>query len=150
MSTSWESSGRPPASTTIAFLSSKLEASFASSAPASAIVSRFRANADGFAAVIVTRLPPGTAGFASAGFASAGFAAAGLGSAGFAGGAPGFGPGGAAPGAGGAANATATHRPKETVTDNAKPNRILVMIRPSFEVGNITNVPRRARQRARN
>src|SRR6188768_3125108 len=148
MSTSCERIGRPVASTSTTFFNSRPGASLASSEPASAMVSRARANAEGFAAVILTRLPfapaaglasAGFAGFASAGFAAfasfASFASAGLPGAALAGpGFPsaGFAAAGAAPGAGGAARATATKVPKETVTDNAKPSRNLVIDSPVF------------------
>src|SRR6187401_2881638 len=108
MSTSCDSTGRPPASVTKAFFNSKPGASLASSEPDSAMVSRGRANADGFAAVTIGRLTPAAAaGFASAGFAATGFATAGA--VGFA--ATGFAAAGAA---GGAANETAAHVPRKT------------------------------------
>jgi hypothetical protein len=92
------------------------------------MVSRARAKADGFAAVTLKTLAVApAAGFASGGFASAGFAPAGFASAGFA--PAGFASAGFAPAgaAGGAASATATQVPRETVTENANPYRILVM-----------------------
>src|SRR5689334_10904289 len=103
---------------TSAFFSSKPGASLLSSEPDSAIVSRVRAKAEGLAAVMVTRLPPGALGFRSRGFDSAGLAAAG------------FVPLGRAPDTGGAA--TAVHVPRKTVTENVTPNRIFIIDSPVF------------------